>query len=453
MIVMKFGGTSVQNADAMQQVIAIVAERKGRTPLVVASACAGVTNQLVELEELALTQRRKDIASSIAALRVRHHDICKDLISQQEQQTSVHSNIDELCDELERLCEGITLLKECTPRSRAILLSFGERLSNEILSAGFISAGHNAVLVDARSVLRTDSIFEQATAQMRDVTSLAEQYFLPHLRVGNIVCTQGFIGSNSKGQTTVLGRGGSDLSAAIFGAALHAEEIQIWTDVSGVFTADPRVAPDARTVPEMSFEEAGELAYFGAKVLHPDTVRPAVEKCIPVRVLNTFKPENIGTLLTPNVDQTSLGIRSVTMKKGCVLLRFRFKPMVEKMAALERIYVTLFKYAIQVFSSEGAERHYSIVVAQSSVLSAVIADIQSVAECSHTQVSIVCAAGANLVVHAYTPDKTLLPQIAAAIQPFGAYSVQQSANSMALLIVLPETASNEAVRAIHSLIV
>lgn len=453
MIVMKFGGTSVQDVKAMNAVLDIVIARKDKIPLVVASACAGVTNQLLELAELSLSQRRKDIITLTCALRQRHLDIATMLMDSCALREQVMKTINDLCDEIERLCEGILLLRECTPRTKALLLSFGERLSNEILSNAFTARGHYAVLLDARTIVRTDSIFEQATPQMQEIERLVEHYCLPHLRDGAIVCTQGFIGSDEYGQTTVLGRGGSDLTAAILGAALHASEIQIWTDVSGVLTADPRMTASTRTVPEMSFEEASTLAFFGAKVLHPDTVRPAVEKRIPVRVLNTFQPLDAGTLLTPERSATQQGLRSVTAKKHCTLLQFRLKPDAPLLQTFGQIYSALAKYTISVFTSEGSERYLSIVVANSPHISTIVQELHPYVSCTTLSVSVVCACGvfhSALESTAQTPIITLVTE---RLTQSGITSCIQSSNGISLLVIVPEHAADETVRQIHEMII
>lgn len=449
MLVLKFGGTSVQSAEAMSQVIEIVASQT-KPCLVVSSACAGVTNLLLELADLAVENRSDEIQTKIQALRERHFVLSQKLVG--ENSGNLLKRIGELCNELARLCEGIGFLRECTPRTRAMLLSFGERLSTEILTAGFQNAGHSAELLDARTVLRTDGNFLLASAQIERVSALAERHILPLIQEGKIVVTQGFIGSNEQGLTTVLGRGGSDLSAAIFGAALNSEEIQIWTDVSGIFTADPRIVPNADTISVMTFAEAGELAYFGAKVLHPDTVRPAIEKNIPVRILNTFKPENAGTLLT-NEAPSDGSTRAVTIKKDCVLVKFQVKPQEEKTKFLASLFAEMSQLGLETLAFEGAERHCSLCFAFSEKIQFLQEKLADFADSTSENVAILCAsapppAGKFLTYYEENPIATL----AKAIEPFKPYFLQYSANKIAIISAVPEHLADDALRVAHSVI-
>ncbi len=448
-LVLKFGGTSVQSAAAMKNVIDIVCNVSNGGKMVVASACAGVTNGLIELAGSAATADSAIVEGLIADLAERHRTICRELLGGTEWFDTATEQVENLCAELRTLCEGIALLRECTERSHATLLSFGERLSTAILTAGFLAAGVQAVLIDARQVMRTDSDYLQARAQMSEVETLSEMFVRPYLDSGTIVVTQGFVGADNRGRTTVLGRGGSDLSAAIFGAALNVGEIQIWTDVSGIYTTDPRIVPHARAVPAMSFAEAGELAYFGAKVLHPDTIRPAVEKGIPVRVLNTFHPGESGTLLVPHIDNAGGGIRAVAVKKGCVLVSLGMKAGQSKAGFMAAVYTAMERHGVEALCAEGAECHYSFCGASPATAEALCRDLQVFARCHTQHIALLCACAPR---SATVGQALALAEVAGALAPLQPLFITQSSGGAALLSAVPEEHAETALRALHDLI-
>ncbi|MBI3259266.1 MAG: aspartate kinase [Ignavibacteriae bacterium] len=295
MNVLKFGGTSVATAPAMRQVRTIIEKTGGA--IVVLSACGGVTNRLLYGIQLAGDGQSAGATEIVNEIEQRHLDLCRDLLPDESLQRNILSKVKTLCEELRVFCEGVALLGECTPRSIDIAGSFGERLSTLVFSLYCQAEGINAVLFDVRGIMRTDSNFTSAKINFPELQRLSDEKLTPLLTDGAIIITQGFIGSDKRGITTTLGRGGSDLSAALIGAAIAADEILIYTDVSGIASADPRIIPTARPIPEMSFAEARELSFYGAKVLHPETILPAVERDIPVRVLNTFAPDDTGTLI------------------------------------------------------------------------------------------------------------------------------------------------------------
>jgi aspartate kinase len=295
MIVMKFGGSSVADAACMREVAALATEALANGPLVVLSATAKTTDTLFE------AARRAEAGDLDAALELhrgiiqRHRGIAEDLFP-----AGLPGELDlalaALGAELDLLLRGVALLRELSARSMDAVASIGERLSTRILAAHL-----GAAWVDARTVVRTDDRHGSALPHFKELNSLAAQHLAPFLGPGRAVVTQGYIGATASGHTTTLGRGGSDYSAALFGAALGATDIQIWTDVEGVLTCDPRVVPEAQPIAELSFMEAAELAAFGAKVLHPATIQPAVEAGIPVTVRHTRRPHGRFTTITAEV--------------------------------------------------------------------------------------------------------------------------------------------------------
>ena len=320
MIVMKFGGTSVEDSHAMRNVASIVRQNLVRRPLVVASACAGVTNALIALARSAREAGKEKALDRLEELRLRHRKIAHDLFAG-EVLFTVQSQVDALLDELRDLVKSIAILGELTDRSLDTFAGFGERLSTLLLYHHMKQEGMPCVLVNAQDVMITNADYTKAAPLFTEINRRVREIIAPRLESGQVVVTQGFIGATSERIPTTIGRGGSDYSAAIFGAALDAEEIQIWTDVDGVMTSDPSVIPEARVIEEMTFREAAELAYFGAKVLHPATILPAVQKNIPVRVLNSKRPEVPGTVIVAGGGENSdRVVKSIAYKEGITLI-------------------------------------------------------------------------------------------------------------------------------------
>ena len=305
MIVMKFGGTSLQDRAAINRACDIVAGRVDQSPIVVVSAMARVTDALLAACARGRLKRRFDEAASlIDALRERHLRTARELVEPDGDGGAgkvsfkeVEGEIRARFAELENLARAIATLGELTPRSQDAVASFGERLSSIIVAAAMKARGLLSELVDSRQFMITDDHFTAAAPDMSETRSRARSRLLPLVEGGRVVVAQGFIGATPDGVTTTIGRGGSDFSAAVIGAALGAERIEIWTDVNGLLTADPRIVPDARRIRVISFAEAAELSYFGAKVLHPSTVLPAVDLDIPVHIFNTHNPSCEGTLI------------------------------------------------------------------------------------------------------------------------------------------------------------
>jgi aspartate kinase len=323
--VLKFGGTSVRDAKAIQNVIDIVTARHSCPLLVVVSACGGVTNSLLTCIQDAAEGHVREARGTLAALRERHLDIANDLIDGSHGVEFV-DQLRQDCLKLERALQSISVARSASAQARDEIVSFGERWSSRLLCYALEEHGLPVALVDARKVLMTNNEFSKATPVFEETNVKARELMLPLLQQGKVVVTQGFIGSTRSGLTTTLGRGGSDYSASIFGSALDADEIQIWTDTDGILTADPSITPGAMPLREISVEEATELAHFGAKVLHPSTLAPAMSQHIPVHVLNSMNPFFPGTLVKPT-NGTQLPqdhcVKSITGKKGVCTVAIR----------------------------------------------------------------------------------------------------------------------------------
>ncbi|MBI2794277.1 MAG: aspartate kinase [Ignavibacteria bacterium] len=317
MIVMKFGGTSVADSAALTSVLTIVTKTIDRSTklLVVVSAASGTTNQLLELARMAVTDGDEAI-SLCKAIIMRHIRICNELIPAPD---AACLDVSEIGNELTRYVEGIHFLNECTNQSLDKIASFGERFTSCILVHALRSVNVRCRLFDATSVMRTDDQYHKANVDFNETRRLCTRALIPEFDAHDVVVTQGYIGATPDGFVTTLGRGGSDYSAAILGSAVGAELIQIWTDVSGVFSADPRLVATARPIPSLSFSEVRELALYGARVLHPDTIKPAIDAGIAVAVLNTFRPDDEGTMIT-HVDVTHSRLHAVSIVRDCTFI-------------------------------------------------------------------------------------------------------------------------------------
>jgi aspartate kinase len=336
MIVMKFGGTSVQDAEAIETAVSLIERRIQDHPLVVVSACAGVTNALQGLAQGAGRGGRREAMLGIESLLARHRFIAAELL--QTAQESVFLSLDRHCAELRDLVFGISTLRELTPRALDQCMAYGELWSSMLLAEALSERGIDARWQDARDIMITGPEFTQAVPEFSAIEKRCREQLKPLLDQSAVVVTQGFIGSTVDGRTTTIGRGGSDYSATLFGAALDAAEIQIWTDVDGILTADPSIIPDAGHIAEMSYQEASELAYFGAKVLHPRTILPAIEKNIPVKVLNS-KEGGEGTLIrkeTAPADHKP--VKSIAYKEGITVLRIMSTRMLMNYGFLARVF-------------------------------------------------------------------------------------------------------------------
>lgn len=322
MIIMKFGGTSVGSATNIRKVLAIVRARLDHQPVLVVSAHSGVTDALV-----ALSQRAPRGDTDTSGIEQRHKEILRDL-------GLATDLLDDLFDELQNLAHGMKLVSEASPRAVDQMLSYGERCSARTVAAFFTAEGLPACPVNAHEAgLRTDSRFGRARP-LPDDGRIASHF----AGIKELPVVTGFLGQNEQGNITTLGRNGSDYSAALFGDALGAKEIQIWTDVDGIMTADPKLVDNPRPIKTLSFGEASELAYYGGKVLHPATILPAIEKSIPVRVLNTSRPESVGTLILPEYEEPGVAVRAIVHKRGIFLINLVSPPMLQQHGFLARVF-------------------------------------------------------------------------------------------------------------------
>jgi len=319
--IMKFGGTSVGNASCIQKVIEIIRAALTESDIVVVvSAMSGVTNKLIEAAVQSEAGNREAVACIFAEVRKQHEIAIHTLIHSDAKRNRISQQMNVLFQEGERLCEGTMLLQELTPRARDSISSLGERLSAPLVAAVLGENGVVSECIEATELIVTDSYHGGAEPWMDLTREACEARLHPVVQQGIVPVVTGFIGANEEGVLTTLGRGGSDYSATILGAALNADEVTIWTDVDGLLTADPRLVPDACLIPEISYREAAELAYFGAKVLHPKTLYPVMQRGIPLRIRNTFAQERPGTKITPEGSANGGEVTALTAISDAALI-------------------------------------------------------------------------------------------------------------------------------------
>ncbi len=379
MIVMKFGGTSVGSAERIRGVAHLVKERLKQQPVVVTSAMSKVTDMLIKGAKAAL-RRDAEADEIVLELRRRHETAVHELFSDTPTRARLMDHIVSILDELKTLYTGIYHLEELTPRSLDAIQAMGERMACEIVAAALNAEQVRAEAVDARSILITDESFGRAQPISEEIAKRSSSQLRPRIETGVVPVLGGFIGSTSAGVTTTLGRGGSDWSAAIFGAALDADEIQIWTDVDGIMTVDPRVVAGAKVIGEVSSDEAAELAYFGAKVLHPSTIKPAVEKGIPVRILNSMNPQVPGTLVSAKGSEGPSGPCAIAFKKGITVLLVSQPRMLMASGFLVRVFEVFERFRTPVDLIATSEVSVSLTIDNAEQLTAIKAELAKLGE-------------------------------------------------------------------------
>jgi aspartate kinase len=441
MIVLKFGGTSVQNAEMMDATLSIVDARMEKAPVLVSSAMSKVTDQLQEIARLIGEGKEPEAEAVLAAVRERHI-ACARLFLTAGNLSQCEKDLEAVCAELHAIIRALVLLKEYSRRSNDAILSFGERLSTIILLHRAHERGMAAELFDSRELVKTDDNFTSA-APMEDLTN---RLISSHVRTkpGMVAIMQGFIASTTGGAPTTLGRGGSDYTATIVGAALRAEEVQIWTDVTGIMTSDPRIVKTARTIDRISYREAAELAYFGAKVIHPSTIQPAVNLGIPVWVKNTFRPGDAGTCIIPNVP--GIGLKAIACKKGITLVNISSSRMLLAYGFLRRIFEIFEKYQTPVDLIATSEVSVSVTIDNASAVNAIARDLSEIGTVGvEADKSIVCLVGQDL-----WKDTTFVARAFSALKGTPVRMISLGSSDINLSIVVPVEATEEAVRILHN---
>lgn len=439
---MKFGGTSVESREAVARVTRVVRSYEHRRPIVVVSAMGGTTNKLLEAAREAEAGRRDQALGLVDELRTHH--LTDGLALAGAAAAELDRYIRAHFEWLDDLVRGISVVGELSPRSMDAIASLGERLSSLIVSFAFRAAGMSTQYVDSRRVIVTDDHFTRAQPLLDQTYALLREKVAPFVDE-SVVVMGGFIGSTQNGQTTTLGRGGSDYTASIVGAGLDAEEIQIWTDVDGMLTADPRIVPRGHRVKSMSFAEAAEMAYFGAKVLHPATVLPAVEKNIPVLILNSRRPDAAGTRITSQPLPCRNAVKSISCKRAITAINIQSTRMLMAHGFLRRIFEIFDRYTTSVDMVSTSEVSVSLTIDHYENLESICDELRDFAEVSiEDGQAIVCLIGENI---RHTPG--IAGRVFQVLSKKNVRMISQGASELNLGLVISENDLRDAVRALH----
>jgi len=458
MITMKFGGTSVGDIQRLQEVASIVRTYLPERPIVVASAMAGVTNTLLETAQLALERGTDRVKKNVETLKEKHLNVANTLLKDAVRHRELIQRQSALIDELANLYRGVSLLKELSVRSIDAIASFGEILSCLQLAAILKDNGVNAEFVDARTIIRTDNHFGEAAVDFSVTNEKVKNVLLSLIGKEIVPVITGFIGSTEDGLTTTLGRSGSDYTGSIVGAAMDSKEIWIWTDVDGVMTADPRYVTGAKVLSEISYREAAEMSYFGAKIIHPKTMMPAIEKNIPIRIKNTFNPPHPGTLISQSTNTTDRVVKNITSIDNLSLIAIEGNGMVGVPGISARIFSALARVRVNVMmiSQASSEHNVCIIVPQKDCGKAVkelrsefdadlakkIVDDIAVQE----NVSIVAVVGEGMKGKRGIAGKTFT---AIANADVNIVAIAQGSSELNISLVVEQSEVRKAVQAIH----
>jgi aspartate kinase len=443
MIVSKFGGTSVGDADAIRRVAAIMAARTDQRPLVVVSALAGVTDALLALASAVYGGSRDEIEAAVEELVCHHEAVAMDLPDGEMAMATVRADAEALLASLTAAAG-----RRLRPAELDHLVGHGELWSSRLVAAAMAGAGLRAAWVDIRPIMVTDDRFGRATPYVQVLNTRARECLGPLLDESMIPVTQGFIGATPDAVPTTLGRGGSDFTAALLGAALGAAKVEIWTDVDGLMTADPRIVPTARTLSAASYDEAAELATFGAKVLHPATAMPLVREGIPIVVLNSRRPELAGTIIEPTAELERLGdspIRSISWKRGITVINVRAPRMLGAYGFLRAMFEVFERHEVVVDVLASGEVSVSLTVENRSRLEPVIRELSELGEVwIDDRRAIVSVVGIGLRT---TPG--LASRIFRAVPPANVEVISQGASAINMTFVVREDDGPGVVRRLH----
>ena len=461
MIVMKFGGTSVADGECIRGAACLVRDwmdaHDGHPPVVVVSALGGVTNSLIEAARAAASGNGDQCRSVRLALENRHREAIEYCVVDGNRGEELQRHTSGLLDWLENLCRSIHTLGELTPRGLDVVSGLGERLSARIMAATLQELGVPADPVEATEVIVTDDQFGNAVPLTEETTSKARKRLLPLLDEGTVPVVGGFAGATLRGVPTTLGRGGSDYTATILARCLEADAVWLWTDVDGVMTSDPRIVPEARTLSVVSYAEMAELSYFGAKVLHPKTIRPAVEAAIPVWVKNTFNPTHPGTLINGRGLPES-GVRGITTIRDLTVITVEGRGMLGVPGVAGKVFSTVATQGISVLmiSQSSSEQSICFVVRSEDAEQAIVAlneafalelmrrDIDRI--WAQRDAAIVAVVGAGM---RSTPGIAYRVFEALANEGINVISIAQGSSEYNISLVVNRSDAAEAVRAIH----
>ena len=440
---MKFGGTSVADAAAFENVARVVETQRDASPVVVVSAMSGITDSLLAATKIAIEKNVDAAVTSLEETFRRHESTAKALLPHHRAEKFVEQ-VHGAANRIEQLLEAINneTIRKATQDS---VVSFGELLSSALLAEVLSQRGIAARQVDARRCIITNAEYTCAAPLMVETFSSCQHELRPFLESNVVPVLGGFIGATTTGATTTLGRGGSDYTAAIIGAALSASEIQIWTDVTGVLTADPRVVPEAQTIERLSYSEAAELAYFGAKVLHPKTIQPAIESSIPVRICNSRAPEELGTLVGPETGTSPRTVKAIAHKSGVTTVQITSARMLGAYGFLRALFEVFEKHRTVVDVVTTSEVSVSLSLDDAARLPGIVEELERLGTVRVEKGrAIVCVVGEGL---RGTPG--IAAKVFSTISDINVTLISQGASSINFTFAIEEERVNEAVRRLH----
>lgn len=444
MVVMKFGGTSVKDAEAYRRVISIIDSRKDRQPVIVLSATSGTTDNLLKCSHLALEGKIEEANELAEEIFVKHTKIIYELIEDETKFKETDEGVKKYILELKDFLQGIYLLSELSHRSIAKVLSFGELMSTYILNEALNFKGYKSRLLDSREFIITDENYLRGEPQADEIRRKAPCGIIPVIKEGAIPIAQGFIATSLEGHPSTLGRGGSDYTASLIGMALKAEEIEIWTDVDGILTADPRKVTGTKIIKEISFKEAAELAFFGAKVLHPSTIIPAIEENIPVRILNSHAPEVEGTLIRSKIRGTAK-IRSITSKEKITVLNIYSPKMLFAYGFLKKVFEVFDKYKTSVDLIATSEVNISLTLDNDEKISGIIEDLSKFSQVKQSDdKSLVCIVGKNM-----KHTRGIVKEIFEVLGDHRISMISQGASAINISFVVERSELGEVLQSLH----
>ncbi|HEX8287593.1 MAG TPA: lysine-sensitive aspartokinase 3 [Pyrinomonadaceae bacterium] len=443
--IMKFGGTSVKDAEAFARVAEIVGSQRNVSPVVVTSAMSKVTDALLFAFETAKKGNSETAFASLAPHFERHREVSNQLINEnrraffEKELRLAENDLSDLLARVERRSLPLQMLKDA-------IVSYGEQLSSRLLAEVCRVKSLNARRMDSRRLIVTDDEYGSAAPIWEETEELIKLELVPLIEAGEIPVLGGFIAASRSGETTTLGRGGSDYSAALVGAALRAREIQIWTDVTGVLTCDPRVCSQARTIGTLSYEEAAELSYFGAKVLHPKTIQPAVDFSIPVRVCNTFEPEIVGTMVLPESGKAPNKIKSIAHKTGITILRITSARMLGSYGFMSALFQIFERYRTVIDVISTSEVSVALTLDDTASLDKIVNELKRLGEVEvESENAVVCVVGEGL-----RESSGLAAKIFSTIGNINISLVSHGASSVNMTFVVKEEMVAEVINRLHN---
>ncbi len=445
MIVMKFGGTSVEDARAIRGLVAIVQRELGRRPIVVVSAMARVTNGLLSAAQLSAHGKTREAGELLESIAVRHFKTAGE-VAETSGLAEVCRSLEDRFTELRGALQQIETAGCLTPELSDVVASNGELLASLVVAAAMRASGLNGVWVDIRPLMRTDSDFTRAAVNLPDAEARLAHGLTSLVADGAVPVTQGFLGSTADGATTTIGRGGSDYSAAIIGSAVGAEAIEIWTDVDGIMTTDPRLVPEASKVEVISFAEAAELAYFGAKVLHPSTLLPAMAKEIPVSVRNSLRPDLDGTMIVRRAPLSGSLVKAIAFKRGITVVNVTSHRMLMAYGFLARLFEVFMRHQTAVDMVATSEVGVSMTLDDTRHLERIIGDLKELGEVSvESDRALICLVGERLKFTAGVAARAF-----SSIENVNVSMISHGASAINISFIVDGAQVEDAVRALHA---